>query len=460
MRKKNNFNQVNRTAKPMGFIPREDKNALYELLTSEFPCSRPLSLRLVGGYLSSNGVDKSKYGFSRMKDLLAALDYVKISVPKDKSQATLTIIARVTEEAHASAKQLREPEISESAEAVQSDCAAFGKEPPAEIGKELESFAFLGSWHSFLSELAGKARREDWDFADAPVKNRYILKQYIKYTFKRLVHENKVCVSADGQFAAFNTGLLDEYYSDVYACFIPNVGDSRTEWRFAGFCTAGSRGIGKKLVDVFDPLPRPPFYLKNSEDVIFDYTRQLHTDFEHIIIDNIERLPLRFLCDLFSDNARAHGLADGISACRGDERSKMLYAQLKEVVSGDNLLFMRIRSRLEEAIESAKKRVRLNYRTAVPFYFPRENNISLMLPLFLTDENRPDVALVVKQTSSGSCQGQTILTLGQAYIDARLVNNTVDGWLSLSGITARTNTEMRLTAAERNQYSADVALSA
>ena len=40
------------------------------------------------------------------------------------------------------------------------------------------------------------------------------------------------------------------------------------------------------------------------------------------------------------------------------------------------------------------------------------------------------VALVVEQTQSGNYQGQTILTLDQAYIDARLLCRLNSEWLT------------------------------
>lgn len=455
--KKNNFDRTNNTCETKGLISREDKNSLYKLLTAKFPCGRPFPLRLVSSYLANNGVDKSKYGFSKMKELLEALDYIKISASQDK--ATATVLPRKAEAASALARLVRKPERSGSA---QIGSAPRREIPSAELGRELESFAFLESWQRFLSDLADKARREDWDFADAPDKRRSILRQYIKYTFSRLVRENKVCVSADGQLAAFNTGLVDEYLSDVYACFVPNKNDRGTAWRYEGFCTAGSRGVGKRLVDAFDPLPQPPSYFKNSEDVIFDHTGWIQSDFEHIILDNIDRLPLSSLRGIFYDNGQARGLADSILVC-GDYRCKRdLYAQLREIVGSDSRLFMRIQSRFGEAIERARKLVRLDYKTAVPIYYPREDSMSLMLPLDFTGDGRPDAALVVNRTGSGCYQGQTILTLCQAYIDARQVSSTVDGWLSLSGITADPNTIPGLSPTETafRRVAAEEALSA
>lgn len=303
-------------------------------------------------------------------------------------------------------------------------------------GKQLENFAFLGSWSSFLTELAAKAVDEEWDFRGSANGHYRILIQYIKYTFSRLMREKKVCISESEQFAAFNTGLADNHYDDIYACFLPNEPGCDTEWKFAGFCTAASGGLGKQLVNCFNPLPEPPTYFSSNEDLFFDQTKQLHTDFEHIIIDNIKRLPLQFLYDQFFGNDEARELVERIRSKSADRVARdELYDKLKQVIVENSRLFVRIQNRLKDAIELAKKRVRWNYKTAIPSYFPKRDTMSLMLPLALVDEVKPDVALVVELTNSGSYQGQTILTLTQAYVDARLVCRLTGDWLDPANIS-------------------------
>ncbi len=296
-------------------------------------------------------------------------------------------------------------------------------------GKMLENFAFLGSWSGFLSELAEKAVPEEWDFADAPVKDHHILIQYIKYTFYRLNKENKICISHDQQFAAFNTGLVDKHYDDIYACFLPNDYSSETIWKFAGFCTAASRGLGKQLVNYFNPLPAPAKYFRHNEDLIFDLDKPLHPDFNHIIIDNIRRLPIQFLLDQFNDCAEARQIAERIKTADGYKK-KELYQRLRDIISDNSRLFIRLQNRIKDSIELARKRVRWNYKTAIPSYFPKGDTMSLMIPLCLTDEEHADVALVVELTPSGNYQGQTILTIPQAYIDARLLCRISGDWLT------------------------------
>lgn len=506
-------------------VPMEEKNRVYMRLTDNFPCDTPIHMASVSKCLSRNGIDRNKYGFYKMKEFLAAMDFLNLEdVVLGGVQQTMVTIKRLpgytskAEETvikfadNASSRMIPsgsltdfcslpvkpmgileqflkdrgidasynsiERELSEdfekaraegSVRAVDNRLVFFSRyvksdgtkveitiKPNAyegkqwflyfvdtivrdrsgsvNPGKQLENFAFLGNWSAFLADLAAKAVDEEWDFKSAPVKNYHILMQYIKYTFSRLMRENKVCISADKRFAAFNTGLADNHYDDIYACFIPNDPGVGTEWRYAGFCTAASGGLGKQLVNYFNPLPEPPLYFKRKEDLFYNSANQLHTDFEHIIVDNIKRLPMQFLRDQFFDNPEARDIAEKIIASRDRVIKGDLYERLKRIICDNDRLFVRIQNRLKDAIELAQKRVRWNYKTAIPSYFPKRDTMSLMLPLTLVDESRPDVALVVELTRSGSYQGQTILTLPQAYIDARLICRLTDDWLVPSKI--------------------------
>ncbi len=306
--------------------------------------------------------------------------------------------------------------------------------PMRNPGKELERFAFLGSWSNFLEELERKALPEPWDFEDSQNKKYFILQKYIQYTFYRLQLEDKVCVAEDGSFAAFNTGLVTQHYDDLYACFEPSDDSHKTKWRFLEFCTAAGRGVGKRLVDYFNPLPQPPSYFECKEDLLFDLEKELHTDYEHILLDNVARLPLEFLRE------ECHGMQAALEAVdriegAGDWREKKLrYQELSDQIAETPRLFNRLRNRLEDAIEMARKQVRWNYKTAIPCFFPTRNVMSLMLPLSLQDDSRADAALVVERTRSGNYQGQTILTLQQAYLDGRLLCRPNSEWLDTRNI--------------------------
>ena len=87
--------------------------------------------------------------------------------------------------------------------------------------------------------------------------------------------------------------------------------------------------------------------------------------------------------------------------------------QISSIISEGSKIFIRIQNSIKDAVDFACKRVRWNYRTAIPLHCHWCNRMALMPQLTLAD-----VTLVVELAPSGCYQGQTILTLTQAYIDA------------------------------------------
>lgn len=334
--------------------------------------------------------------------------------------------------------------------------------------KHLEKFAWLGTWDDFLGELADIALPELWDFEDgdgegvridasgcevspeqealdslrsaglqvvsAPSKHRFtILKSYICTTFFRLESEGKICIADDRSFAAFNTGLVNRRYDDIYACFERNstAWIDEWEWKFAGFTTSGRRGLGKRLVELFNPLPEPAEYFARKEDLLYDLDKEFIIDDDHVLIDNMSRLPLDFLAEELRGDADA---MDVIAEIRTADVAgkRRLYKELGDILEDDDRLFRRVRARLNEAVDTAKKRVRWNFKTAIPSYYPRGNTMSLLLPICLMDDDIADAALVVQLMPSGNYQGQTILTMRQAYTNARLICRPDSDWLTTS----------------------------
>lgn len=295
--------------------------------------------------------------------------------------------------------------------------------------KAIEQFAWLGPWDEFLSQLAAIALPEPWDFggSDRHGHRLAILKSYICTTFYRLGIEEKVRISDDRTFAAFNTGLVDSRFDDIYACFEPGYGT--LEWVFAGFAASGNRALKKRVAAHFDPLPQPAQYFEKMEDLLFDPSRCLNVDYEHILIEHIERLPLRFLEDELRTSEEASAVLQGIRASDADARKELL-DQLADIVNTDSRLFRQLRRRLEDAVDIAQRRIRWNFKTAIPSYYPRADTMSLLLPLCLMDDVHADVALVVQLLPSGAYQGQTVLDMRQAYTNARLICRPDSDWLN------------------------------
>ena len=339
-------------------------------------------------------------------------------------------------------------------------------------GKALERFASLGSWPEFLSALAAMALEEPWDFndlLDAPAASgmsvgalsglgampsasaaeastgarsrKDILHNYIRYTFYRLTLEDKVGYSDAEDFAAFNTGLVDNHYEDIYACFEPATDpDARRPWTFSGFSTAGSGRLGKRLVRELNPLPQPASYLRRKEDLLFDLDREVVCDIHHIVVDNVHRLPLNFLRDELASSQECLGILAGMEELAESSRRER-FERLRATIDGDARLFNRLSTSINAAIDVARRQVRWNYKTAVPAYYPRTNSMNLLLPLNLTSDTSPDVALVVELQKSGNYQGQTIVTMAQAYCDARLLCRPYIDWLSPASISAAAGDE-------------------
>ncbi|HEX3026800.1 MAG TPA: DUF3825 domain-containing protein, partial [Clostridia bacterium] len=139
---------------------------------------------------------------------------------------------------------------------------------PAVPKLSLERFAYMGSWDWVLKQLEGKALAEHWSFGH--LEDRRILQGYLRYTFYRLECEGKVLKSKDGQYAAFNTGLVDESYDDIYAVFVPQDPFNGVLWKFCAFCVQSESPWGKELVKTFNPLPKRAEYfrLSNASDLL------------------------------------------------------------------------------------------------------------------------------------------------------------------------------------------------
>ena len=298
-------------------------------------------------------------------------------------------------------------------------------------GRALEDWAYIGNWNNVLEKLSGFALAEMWDF-DQPADNDsprcVILKSYLVYTFYKLLREGKVLEDAGQGIAAFNTGLVTDTYEPIYACFSSSSIDQ--PWRFESFCKAGSKGWGKKLVSVFNPLPERATYFTCKDDLLYDTDRPLQKDSDHILFDNISRLPLDFLREELRGNDEISDLIQRIETTEDVFERSNLYGQLRELIEDESKLKRRLMNRLDDAIELALLRVEWNFKTAVPAFYPSRDKMSLLLPLDLTEDDVPDVALVAELTDSGAYLGQTILTMRMAYNNARLVSRPDSDWLN------------------------------
>jgi hypothetical protein len=238
-----------------------------------------------------------------------------------------------------------------------------------------------------FDRLAGMAETERWDGLEEEVQggNR-ILRNYIRWTFERAQQQGKISTSTDGTYSAFNTGLATNRQETIYGLFRLTNRLDKT-WSFMDWRLESRRDF----MDHFPPSARPAFvtYTDNPADYIYDWRRELVVSVDHILDDhgNLDRFPTSL-----QENPHLARMA------------------------------------LKGAVEGAEKRVRRNYKAAVPTWYPAQDTVQLLLPLSLLDASSVDLALVVSRQGE-AYRGHTVLTTAMAYSNARLLARPDSDWL-------------------------------
>jgi hypothetical protein len=221
---------------------------------------------------------------------------------------------------------------------------------------------------------------EEWDYRSAPKGNFPILFNYVHHTFNKLLDEKKI--ECEKECCVFNSGLVTDNQEEIYGYFQKNKRQtSSLEWYFIGWRKKSDRDLMKfyKLPDVAD-------YFENPADLIYDNRMDLRINVDHIISDNKSRFP-------------------------------------SPINTMDNY---QLGNLLQGTVEDAKRRVKRNYKTAIPQYY--KGKLQLLLPLCLLSKSTADLALVVER-ENGSYRASTILTLDMALNNARLIAKPDDEWL-------------------------------
>ena len=257
-----------------------------------------------------------------------------------------------------------------------------------EIFMELFKFAYISNYDDRFFRLAELADKETWDFSDSQNKTNAILKNYIQYTFKKLEDDKQIAYTVDNKFACFNTGLTTSYYEDIYALFTEHKGYELKKNCQPFYLIGFMKESDPKLAQHFsgESLPQKANYFQEQEKLVLNPLYEISLNIEHIIKDNIDRFPPFF--------------------------------QSSEFLTQNSLLY--------GAIEIAKKRAFANYNIAVPQYF--NGKIQLLLPLYLSNPENPDLALALEQHEK--CYiARTCLTMKMAYNNARLITKPQSIWL-------------------------------
>lgn len=247
---------------------------------------------------------------------------------------------------------------------------------------DLFEFAFIHNFDERLDDLDSLAEDEVWDYQATPnPRHKPILFNYVRYTYARLAEEQKIELSADGQNVVFNTGLVTANQEPIYAYFGRNAIADRQPWFLRQWLRRGEHDLVR-----FQQLPDMVNYMAAPASLVFDCAKELRVNIEHIIADNRERFPepYRVMDDFVLQNL------------------------------------------LKGALDSARERVRRNYKTAVPQYY--RGRIQLLLPLCISSPRQADMALVVEDHGS-FYRASTCLTLDMAYNNARQLARPDRDWL-------------------------------
>lgn len=254
-------------------------------------------------------------------------------------------------------------------------------------GIPILDYADVGSRSQAVDQLAAIAEDEAWDHSHEPSGGKPILDSYLRYTFVRIQEEDKVSVSINGAYSAFNTGLVTPMQEEIFALFSANPVPDRQPWQLIGFRKKSDRTL---LENFGHSLPDLANYFDDPSVLLYDRRLQLHINIDHVI-EHIERFP--------------------------------------EPLNANEFL---ARQSIQAAEVNTRSRVYRNYKAAIPQWYkdPQSEHakVQLLLPLCLRQPDRADLALVVDRIGD-SYRGNTVLTLDMAYRNARLLARPDSDWL-------------------------------
>lgn len=300
---------------------------------------------------------------------------------------------------------------------------------------QMFDFAYFPNYARMLERVAKAALPEPWFFGrNEPKENRKrfeILDNYLRNTYIKLVHEKKILIDEDEGIAVFNSGLVTKLYEDILLCFKRNNKIGAQPWVFDSICELNVGQKGKMVAAVFGRAPEPANYFQSSDQKVLDIAdaKRVNLVKRHIIGDHLDRWPCHCLNTVFASDEKARALYQRAVDSKVATERDASFRDLGDYVVDTPALFNQFEWIVGGAYEKALKRLRWNYKTAVPMYYPRWNQMGFLLPLSLTNPDDIDLALVISRRGD-IYTGETVLTRRQAYCDARLVCRPDSDWLT------------------------------
>lgn len=263
---------------------------------------------------------------------------------------------------------------------------------------QLERFAEFIDFENSLKELESKAEPEHWDYINNPTGKNPVLFSYINYTFDQVLDQGLAVEGKSSkdntEYLYFNTGLVTPYQDEIYGYFkrITFLKEEdhwrvhQPDYEFLEFET--DQSYYRKY---FPESPQMPAYFEGAEvrELVFDTSLnegKVIIDKEHI-------------------KARKDRFPNEVSSL------------------SDEAFF----DAVSKSVELAVKRIRRNYKTAIPHYY--DGRVQFLLPLCMLSKKDADLALVVDKEEN-VYKAHTVITLDQAYNNARLLAKPDREWLN------------------------------
>lgn len=367
--------------------------------------------------LKSNGIDYKQLGFKKLRQLLESLGE-RVELNQVSATTLFVRLAEGTSQVAATVEPVKKTNQSPYEKMI-----GFAYFPPRDG---------TNGFSAMLNELEEICLDENWEFG-----GQKILQNFLLFTFDRILFEDDRAIKQGRpketlklrkgkRYAIFNTGLVNSYYSQVFALFKAS-NSSKTQWQFDGFHTEEERkmSIVKKEENWFD-LPAAARFYDSVEDIVYDTTYHIDAvNWEHIIIDNVERIPAEYVRQNSPKNFAIE---------ENPEKPIDYYAKLRTAIKDDDYWYRKMVKLFSDAMDRSIKHVNWNFHYAIPMYYPRRHKVSMLLPLNLGDtrDNKTDLALVLERdASSQSYNATTIMTLEQVYCNVRLITKVDDdsNWL-------------------------------
>lgn len=256
---------------------------------------------------------------------------------------------------------------------------------------------------AFVQDMVANVMKgEPWATPNKRSRTGYdIMESIIENVLECLYNENasgkpnKFVTNNSGRMMVYNSFLQDNYAQDIWILVeVYNMANGDTVFFNPKRVTRKSSLL--KLG--FDKIPSPeiPRFYTSIDDLIFHDNWDVIIDHEthvHIIENRLHRFPPKYANESPAKLART----------------------------------------LEKAIDFAISIAKRNHQFIVPMYRPKDDNIQLLMPIYLDLEfcAKPDFALVLEVKKANRVYvPHTILELDDVYKDARLVMKPDASWLN------------------------------